>query len=287
MGGECDEFFEIASRMEKKGSGMSDLQDVRSTDMQTVELFKQYLEHLFSGNRSSARELLFDANDRGFGSERLLTHIIWPAMEQIERLYREDRISKISEHIATRINRMLANQIQRVLRKNPQDGRRIVVVCGEDERPELGAQIMTDLFEAQGWTVWFVGGGVANDEILKFVGQVNPDILMVHSSLPTEVPNVRKLIKMIREVGICEKMQIMVCGGIYNRAEDLADEIKADLFAHDPKDALCLAECNPHRIPKVDKPEPGRRRKRRKKRELVQVQELRERLGVQADTGET
>jgi methanogenic corrinoid protein MtbC1 len=265
---------------------MSELQDVGSTEMKTVDIFKQYLEHLFLGNRSSARELLFDANDRGFGAERLLTLIIWPAAEQIESLYRKDRISKITEHMATRINRMIANQLQRVLRKNPQDGRRLVVVCGDDERPELGAQIMTDLFEAQGWSVWFVGGGVANDEILKFVGQVTPDILMVHSSLPPEVPNVRKLIEMIREVGICEDMQVMVCGGIYNRAEDLAEEIKADLFAHDPKEALCLVEHNPHRTQKVDKPEPGRRRKRKKKRELVQIQELRERLGVPADTGE-
>jgi len=254
--------------------------------MQTVEIFKQYMEHLFSGNRSRAREFLFDANDRGFGAERLLTHIIWPAMEQVERLYREDRISKITEHVATRINRMVANQLQRVLRTNPKDGRRIVVVCGDAERPELGAQIMTDLFEAQGWSVWFVGGGVANDEILKFVGQINPDILMVHSSLPPEVPNVRKLIQMIREVGICEDMQVMVCGGIYNRANDLADEIKADLFAHDPKEALCLVESNPNRISREDKPEPGRRRKRRKKRDLVQIQELRERLGVAADTRE-
>ncbi|MCK5113603.1 MAG: cobalamin-dependent protein [Phycisphaerae bacterium] len=254
--------------------------------MQTVEIFKQYLEHLFSGNRSSARELLFDANDRGFGAERLLTHIIWPAMEQIERLYRKDRISKISEHIATRINRMLANQLQRVLRKNPQNGRRIVVLCGDDERAELGAQIMSDMFEAQGWNVWFIGGGVANDEILKFVGQTKPDILMVHASLPPEVPEVRKLIKMIREVGICEEMQVMVCGGIYNRAEDLAEEINADLFAHDPTEALCLVESSPQRIIREDKPEPGRRRKRKKKQQLVQIQELRDRLGVPADTTE-
>ena len=255
--------------------------------MQTVEIFKQYLEHLFSGNRGSAREYLLNANDRGFGAERLLTHIITPAAEQIERLYREDRISKITEHIATRINRMIANQLQRVLRNNPRNGRRLVLLCGDDERSELGAQIMADLFEAQGWSVWFVGGGVANDEILKFVGQIDPDLLMVHSSLPPEVPNVRKLITMIREVGICKDMQVMVCGGIYNRAEDLADEIKADLFAHDPTEALCLVERSPNRTPQVDKPEPGRRRKRRKKRELVQVQELRERLGVPADTEET
>lgn len=265
---------------------MSGLQNAGSTEMQTVEIFKQYLEHLFSGNRSSARELLFDANDRGFGAERVLTQIIWPAMEQIEKLYRKDRISKITEHIATRINRMIADQFQRVLRKNPQSGRRIVVVCGDDHRPELGGQIMADLFEAQGWSVWFIGGGVANDEILKFVGQIDPDILMVHSSLPPEVPNVRRLIQMIREVGVCEDMQVMVCGGIYNRAEDLAEEIKADLFAHDPKEALCLVERNPHRTPRVDKPEPGRRRKRRKKRELVQIEELRQRLGAAADTEE-
>lgn len=242
--------------------------------MDTVALFKEYLHHLFSGRRSNARELIFAAHDRGYKASRLLATIIWPAMEQIDRLYRENHISRIVEHTATRVNRMIADQLQAVLNRKPKDGRRLVVLCGASEISELGAQIASDLFEEEGWSVWFVGSGVPNDEVLQFLGTVNPDLLMVYGSLPPEVPNVRKLIALVREVGVCSKMPIMVCGGIYNRVEDLAEEIKADLYATNVPQAMEMAAENPVRVPKSDKPEPGRRRKRRTK--LAQSSQVRD-----------
>lgn len=157
----------------------------------------------------------------------------------------------------------------------------MLVLCGADENAELGAQIITDLFEAEGWTAWFVGSGVANDEVLHFLGQNEPDLLLIYSSLPPEVPSVRKLIGLIREVGICEDMQIMVCGGIYNRAEDLADELKADLSARNVREAILLAEENPYRVSRPDTLEPGRRRKRKRKKPTPNLQHLRQELGVE------
>jgi methanogenic corrinoid protein MtbC1 len=255
--------------------------------MDTVSFFRQYLEHLFAGNRSGARELVFDAHDRGFRAEKLLSQILWPAMEQIEKLCRENRISRITEHMATRINRMIANQLHGVLNRRPKDGRRIVLLCGADESSELGAQIASDLFEARGWTVWFVGSGVANDEVLKFVGKVTPDILLVYSSLPQEAPGIRKLIALIREVGICEKMQIVVCGGIYNRADGLAEEIRADLSVKNVREAIQVLEERCERVPLPDVMEPGRRRKRKRKAEEEKVRKLREEFEQAADEPET
>lgn len=253
---------------------------VKEQTMETVEVFKGYLEHLFAGHRSRAREYIFDAHDRGFSADRLLTLIVWPAMEQIDRLYREDHITLITEHLATRINRMIADQLHAVLNDSPQDGRRIVLLCGASESAELGAQITADLFEANGWTAWFVGSGVPNDEVLRFCTDIDPDALLIHDSQPPEVPEVRKLIALIREVGVCPDMQILVYGGIYNRAEDLAEEINADLYAHDVRQALRLCDEHPTRIPRDDTPEPGRRRKRKRRTINPKVAELREELGM-------
>jgi methanogenic corrinoid protein MtbC1 len=233
--------------------------------MTAAELLKQYLEHLFGGKRCQARELIFAAQDRGVSSRKLLQKTIWPAMEQVEKLYRENQIPGIVAHMATRINRMLADQLQGFLARKPKSGRRMVVACGDGETEELGAQITADLFEADGWSVWFLGSGVPNDEILQFIGNVTPDILLLYGTQPAGVPGVRKLINLIREIGICQEMQVLVMGGVFNRAEGLGDEVKADLFAANAGDALRTVEEHPVRIPKPDVPEPGRRRKRKRK----------------------
>jgi methanogenic corrinoid protein MtbC1 len=232
--------------------------------MHISDLFMQYLEHLFAGKRCEARELVFAAHDRGIGADKLLRQVIWPAMEQIEKLYRDNHISRIMEHMATRINRMLADQLQAFLNRVPKSGRRIIVTCGDGEAEELGAQITADLFEAAGWSVWFLGSGVPNDEILTLLGKIKPDILCVYGTQPCGVPNIKKLVTMIREIGVCTDMQILVAGGVFNRADGLCEEIKADLFAPNAADAIHAVDEHPLRVPRPDVPEPGRRRKRRR-----------------------
>jgi methanogenic corrinoid protein MtbC1 len=232
--------------------------------MSMPELFKQYLEHLFLGKRCQARELIFAAQDRGIPACKLLKMIIWPAMEQVESLFRRNHINLIMEHMATRINRMVADQLQGMLARAPKTGQRIVIACGEGEGEELGAQITADLFEAMGWSVWFLGSGVPNDEILQFIGKTTPDILCIYGTKPAGVPNTRKLIALIREVGVCPDMQVLTMGGVFNRAEGLSDEVKADLFAANVNEAIQVVVDHPVRVPKLDIPEPGRRRKRKR-----------------------
>jgi methanogenic corrinoid protein MtbC1 len=244
--------------------------------MKMAELFKQYLEHLFAGKRCQARELIFAAQDRGIPACKLLKLVIWPAMDQVEQLYRDNHISLIMEHMATRINRMLADQLQGCMARAPKTGQRLVVTCGHGESEELGAQMTADLFEAAGWSVWFLGSGVPNDEILQFVGKIEPDILCIYGTRPEGVPNIRKLVDLIRGVGVCGEMQIMVTGGVFNRADGLSDEIRTDLYAPNAAAAVRLVEEHPVRIPKLDVPEPGRRRKRRNRAEPSTIRKMRE-----------
>jgi len=232
--------------------------------MKMADVFKQYLEHVFGGQRAEARETMMAAQDRGIAASKLLKTVIWPAMEQIDRLYRADQISAITAHMATRINRMMADQLQGYLRREPKSGRRLVVTCGQGEVEELGAQITADLFEASGWSVWFLGSGVPNDEILEFIGRIRPDILCAYGERPEGIPNVRKLIDLIRDVGVCEEMQILAVGGVFSRADGLADEIRADLSAKNVMEALRTVDEHPVRVPKPDMPQPGRRRKRKR-----------------------
>jgi hypothetical protein len=57
---------------------------------------------------------------------------------------------------------------------------------------------------------------------------------------------------------------VLVVGGVFSRAEGLAEEIRSDLYAPDIRAAVKVVEEHPVRIPQPDVPQPGRRRKRRK-----------------------
>ena len=73
-----------------------------------------------------------------------------------------------------------------------------------------------------------------------------------------------ELIDYLREVNSCPNMQVMCCGGIYKRAEGLAEEIGADLYAPDAAEAVRMASENPQRRATVDQQTVGRMRRIRK-----------------------
>jgi methanogenic corrinoid protein MtbC1 len=232
-------------------------------------LFDRYLEPLLSGNRNACRELIRGELDNDLGGREVYAQLLWPAMERVELLFRKDRINIATEHMATRINRALADQVQPSLPRKAPNGKRILIMCASGEPEELGAQMCSDLFEADGWEVAFLGGGVPNDEVVSLVGQVRPEILLVFGTLPHGVPEVRALVDQVREIGSCPTMNIMISGGVFNRAAGLWKEINADLFAPTAQEAIVVANEAEPRVPEVRIPGAPKKRRRRRRPPLL------------------
>ena len=191
----------------------------------STNIAQDYLEPLLNGDRAAAREVIQKAINDGASAYDLLNGLIWPMMENIQSLYREDRITQSMLNLATLLNRSITDQLAGQLPRKPRNDRKVIIVCGNDEPEELGGQIAAELFESDGWTTRFAGGGIPEDEVLKLIGEFRPDLLVMFATLPSGVPGVRKLIDYLREVNSCPQMQVMCCGGIYKRAEGLAEEI--------------------------------------------------------------
>jgi methanogenic corrinoid protein MtbC1 len=229
-----------------------------------ASLAQKYLEPLLAGDRVVCRRLIEDSLAAGLSAHDLLTQLVWPVMEKVQELYREDRVSIASVNLATRLNRSITDQLAARLPRAASKGKKVLLFCGDDEPEELGGQICAELFEADGYDVKFAGGGIPEDEVLAMLGSDRPDLLVMFGTLPAGVPAVRKLIDYLREVNSCPDMQILCCGGVYKRAEGLAEEIGADLFAAEAHDAVRVANGNPSKRATVDQQTVGRMRRIRK-----------------------
>ncbi|MCK4341520.1 MAG: cobalamin-dependent protein [Phycisphaerae bacterium] len=229
----------------------------------------RYMQPLLAGRRAECFALVTEAVQNGTPAEELICNVLWPAMAQVERLYDDDRINAAMEHMANRINRTVADQLQAHLPKKPLCGKRVLVASADAPGEELGAQMVADLFQSDGWEVYFLGGGVPHDEILSLVGQCRPQVLLIFGAQPEAVANTRVMIECIREIGVCPTMNIVVSGGIFNRADGLWQEIGADAFSAAPRGVLetanSLGPCEPHA------PRLGIVKKRRRRRKTAPV----------------
>lgn len=213
----------------------------------TLRLF----ESLVDGDRRSARTIVQSQIEEGVQPESLYVDLLWPTHEMIERLFRSDQLSVMAHNMATRLLRVLVDQsASQLITGTGLPMRRILAMCGPNEQCELGAQMAVDLLEANGMEVCFAGGGVASDEILARVSETRPDVLVFFSSDPTDLPEIRSMIDRLHEIDACPDLQIAVGGGVFSRADGLAEEIGADLWADHPLEmAETLIHDAAHRAP--------------------------------------
>lgn len=224
-------------------------------------LVERFFQALVCGDRNGVRSLVDETVSSRMPAEQLSHEVLWPVLDMVSSLYRADQLTTLAHHYATRLLRTVIDQAQARYGRKPRRGRKILLFCGRGETDELAGSIAADLAEADGYDVYFGGGGVANDEILSEVGEHRPDILLMFSSSPGDAPNIRVLIDSIRGVGACPGMQIVVGGGVFNRAEGLAAEIGADLWARTPFELLERLQGEPHRRAMPEQRTVGRSRK--------------------------
>jgi methanogenic corrinoid protein MtbC1 len=230
-------------------------------------LLERFFETLISGHRPASRQIVQQAIDGGATPTQVLTDLFWPTYETVEKLFRSDQLTRLNHQLASRLLRVLVDQNASLLTPQTSRGRTIFSLCGPRDSDELGAQMAVDLLEQAGFDISFAGGGIPADEVLSQVQERQPDVLLMFASGPGDLPEIRQLIDTLHEIGACPNLQIAVGGGVFNRAEGLAEEIGADLWAHSPMEMVETLITGQTRRAEAEQRTVGR--KRRLKREAA------------------
>ena len=221
---------------------------------------------LIAGDRPGARAILDELFDAETPAATIASNLIWPTLDALQTLRRNDQITRLAYNYATRLMRSITDQLQIRLEQSERRGVRCLVVCGAEESEELAGQLAADLLEADGYEVFFTGGGISNDEIVAQLGDLKADKLIIFGAIPATVPETRLLIDYLHDIGSCPNLQIVVGGGVFNRADGLAEEIGADLWANDPIELVGKMAELPDRRMDADQRTVGRRRAQEKRK---------------------
>lgn len=224
---------------------------------------ERFFEALIAGDRPTARKIVTETIEALGSPIDLTSQLFWPAYEHIEKLYRKDSLTRLAHHCGTKLLRVLVDQNAARCTLAPPVGRTVLAFCGQNDADELGAQMGVDLLELAGFEVTFAGGGVPNDEIMERVHSTSPDVLLMFAAGSADLPDLRRLIDTLADIGACPDLQLVVGGGVFTRADGLAEEIGADLWASNPLE-LAHKMCTQaeHRAP-ADQRTVGKRRSKR------------------------
>ena len=171
-----------------------------------------------------------------------IADILWPAMECIHQLHEDGTTTARIVNTATRALRSLLESAARRLDRQPPNHRSAFIFTAPGESSDLGAHMFATLAESHGFRVFFAGAGLSLEELTFSIGQLSPDILVMHGALPASAPRAAELLCQLRRIRIWPSAQLVLTGALAKSLPHPA----ADLLSPHPIETLELMSLWPN-----------------------------------------
>lgn len=212
--------------------------DQRETYREWKDERKKFGAGLLAADFPLCMKIAGSVLERENGQEALYLGLIQPVMYEIGRLWEQDKISTAEEHMATSmVGRILAGLYAR-LPVSPANRGKAVVTSAPNEFHELGARMLADMLEADGWDIFFLGANTPAEELIKLVKKADPRFLAISVTMPFNMERVAAMISGIKNDPGLNHIKILVGGPAFNPDPTLWRRLGADAWAEDPPSAI-------------------------------------------------
>jgi MerR family transcriptional regulator, light-induced transcriptional regulator len=214
---------------------------ITSLDGRWQEVRTAYLEAVVAGDTYQARGTA-EAAVHGLDDMReFYLEVLQPVMVDIGRLWQRGEISVAQEHLATAIaGRVMASFYVRFMNRKPTKGA-AVITAAPNEFHELGARMIADFLEIDGWDTAFLGADTPAEDLIQLLRGRKHELLGISVMMPFNLDKVGSLIAAIRAIPELAALKIMIGGGALNLMPGLKDALRADGFATNAATAVALA----------------------------------------------
>jgi len=224
-------------KLSLSGEGLSFSVLHEANEMQQV-----FLSLLLHGDTQGCLKLVDQSIQTADDLKHFYLNVIWPAMYRIGQLWESNQISVAEEHLATAIvGRVMAALYPRFAVFNITKGKAIVS-AGPNEFHEVGARMVADFMEMDGWDVTFLGTNTPVSDLLDVLKRHKPLVVALSVATVFNLESARQIIQMIKEDQENSGIKVMVGGLAFSDMPHLWQTIGADGYAADSESALQVTE---------------------------------------------
>jgi hypothetical protein len=136
--------------------------------------WRSYLKAILAKDKARAWRVIAEELVSPVSTELIYLNLIGPAQRRLFELAQNKRISPGDEKIATSVTEFVVAKLYLVLVKHPCDRPKALVVCSPSASRELGARVMADFLESDGWRVRMLGTGHRTSDIVRNAESFKP-----------------------------------------------------------------------------------------------------------------
>jgi MerR family transcriptional regulator, light-induced transcriptional regulator len=199
---------------------------------------QQFLEALRSGGASPARDLVNHLLDSGLSLRQIYVDVIQPSLHEIGRLWQVNAISVADEHYLTAAIQLVIAHLSAQLFAKAPTRPSVVIACVAGELHEIGARMVADVLQLEGFDTHFLGASTPVRDLVAFVRAKRAAVLGLSATIVSHLPRIEATVQAIRADVRIRSVKIVVGGGPFTRVAGLWKTTGADAFATDANHAV-------------------------------------------------
>jgi MerR family transcriptional regulator, light-induced transcriptional regulator len=139
--------------------------------------YRRYLKALLAGDRHACIDIFQDQLQQGVSLKTLYLDLVQRAMYEVGTLWERNRIAVATEHLASATTEMVLTTVYPLLFSQPHKDLRAIITCVPNEYHQIGARMVADFFELQGWHGFILGANTPTDGLLRMIAERDPDLV--------------------------------------------------------------------------------------------------------------
>jgi methanogenic corrinoid protein MtbC1 len=187
-----------------------------------------------------ARRVVEELAASGLSAQELYVDVLAPAMHRVGELWQANRFSVAEEHYFTAVTQRVIARLFSDRVQGRGRGPAVVVACVAGELHELGARMLCDLLELEGYNSHYLGASMPPRAIVDFAGLRGARVLALSASIAPQLGAVREAVALLRADPRCAGVKVLVGGAAFSGLPSLWRSVGADGWA--PEAAGAIAE---------------------------------------------
>lgn len=143
--------------------------------------FLDFYNSIIEGNKEKCSEIVKNLLDEGADLKEIYVELYQKSLYRIGKLWDKNEITIPEEHMATQIIEVLLSKYFPIVTID--SNHKAVVTCIDKEFHEIGAKMVANIFELNGWKTFYLGSSVPLRELTKFINNTDPQIIALSWSL--------------------------------------------------------------------------------------------------------
>lgn len=188
-------------------------------------IYEKYFNSLIKGARYDCIAIVDNLIKQNVAVDEIYTHLFQRALYQVGEYWEMNKISVATEHMATALTETLMIRMQPKLFSTERIGKKSVIACIANEYHQVGAKMIADIFEMNGWDGYFVGANTPLSELIRFIDEQKPDVTGLSLSLYFNLPELTKTLDQLQNA--FPDMPILVGGQAFRwGGTEIIDQFK-------------------------------------------------------------